>query len=278
MNPSKMMMTIGLAIAGAGCLTDEDLVDDGADLGTTAQALSAITSHHLTGNAYDTKDLGTAIGRQCFLTGLKGNVTVGTSGDSQAGAGVRRVGTTWQLYVDPASAEVQVDAMCVNTTSVGSTPPVSWSTGQPSQILAAKQRGRQCFLTQIRTGRNATYPHGGFQADSDEVEINLVGDYWRLGGTTGGLVTATAQCFQASIDHGSATVWAAAGLPASVLALLDTDDDAACGFTAIRGHIDDQAVWAATGVEIQRAIGPSGETYFHVAARNASGATARCVE
>ena len=74
----------------------------------------------LTNDEYDTKDLGTTIGRQCFLTAIKGNATTGTSGPSQAGGGVRRVdgGTKWQLYVEPASAELQVKAVCVNTTSV----------------------------------------------------------------------------------------------------------------------------------------------------------------
>lgn len=67
-----MMMAIGLAIAGTGCLTDEEL-DEGAELGETAQALSNISYHHLTNDEYDTEGLGAAPPRQAKAAGLAGH-------------------------------------------------------------------------------------------------------------------------------------------------------------------------------------------------------------
>lgn len=58
MKPTKMMMAIGLAIAGTGCLTDEEL-DEGAELGETDE--------------YDTEGLGAAPPRQAKAAGLAGH-------------------------------------------------------------------------------------------------------------------------------------------------------------------------------------------------------------
>ena len=52
MKSTKMMMALGLAIAGTGCLTDEEL-DESAELSETTQALSGITYHHLTAEKFD---------------------------------------------------------------------------------------------------------------------------------------------------------------------------------------------------------------------------------
>jgi len=211
MRITKIASTGVVALLFFGCVDEElDTELDEVNTSTEEQEFGSNWNYSWGDTKYNTLDIGSAHNRACFLSGVAGYLTTNTwpAGGSQAGVGVVLDSSIpfnlrWKLYVDPAMPlPLQAWARCVSTTS-GFTAEATWRSGQPPKFLAAKAPGRQCFLTQLTTGRDGQFEHGGFRNTGDTAYVYEDADGWKIYGYQyGGLVWAHARCIDVTVDQG----------------------------------------------------------------------------
>lgn len=205
-------------------------------------------------------DIGTSVGRTCFLTGIGGHMRplgayLFSGGTYPAMAGVRKKPSgNYELYVQPESGRHLIAfARCVN--SAAGRIEVGSSTGEQSvsgdKVLGAVNGTRQCFLQDIKNfpvalkdGSGATYSYSwAFDdvANSDEVRIINDGSFLKLRLKPGAHsypvnFHATAVCLDASESFGPYEAAAANGSTAQIN--LTSVSGATCGLLGVKGHID----------------------------------------
>lgn len=273
-----MSAALPVAIFSAGCLTELDRQDESeaVNVEEAEQAFSGSWSYSWGDTRYSRADLGPAADRACFLSGIAGFLTTNTfpDGGLQGGAGVEidPITNHWTLYVDPAFATVtlQVWARCVSATSL--TPSATWRAGQPRKLLAPVTANRRCFFTELTTGRDDEFPHGGFQSPTDTVWIGNDGIDWYIDGTTSGLVWATAACIDVTQDLGSFFGYAPEG-STTTTRLVPATDGAACFPTQLIGKLDATTDWVQ-GPYVT--YNPT-SNLFDLKSKNGSGGRVRCV-
>jgi hypothetical protein len=266
----------------AGCVEapDGDAPDDATPpaieaTATAEQAFTGTWSYSWGDTKYSRADLGTAVNRACFMSGVAGYLTVNKfpEGHSQAGAGVGIDAATnrWYIYVQPAfTATLQTWARCVSTTTL--TPEVTWRAGQPKKLLAAATPNRRCFFTNLRTGRDNEFDHGGFQSAYDQVFISSDGANYYIDGDQSGLIWASARCFDVTEDQGQFFNFALPGNTITV-AMRPEANGNTCGLTQVAGRLTASNDWE-NGLIVKY---NSMYDYFDLQAKNNTGGRARCV-
>lgn len=263
MAKTKMMTALVLALAAGGCMTDGEL---DPELGEESAALTAPRLPQLLADHEDTEAISGNRATQCVLAGIDGDISAGSTQSGGAGAGVRRNGGAWELWVKPSSWSVHVKAMCFET--LASTQAYSWTSNAASTQMKSTT-GWRCFLTEVSTPAG-----GGLHTNSDVVQITSSGGYWRLGGSTTGAVTAKALCLEYTNDYAEYSVWAPANQVAGVNNPGVYDSGVGCGLTALNGHFDS----SGTGVQESRVNLPMTSSYqWFLDAVNASGGAFRCI-
>jgi hypothetical protein len=221
-------------------------------------------------------DIGTAVGRTCFLTGVGGDFRplgaylYAQGGSYPAKAGVRKnANNHYEIYVQPeAGKHLSAYARCVN--SDAGRIEVGWNSIQESsagdKVIAPVGGGRQCFLQDIQNfavpmkdNTGATYSFGwAFEdkANPDTVQVINDGAYWKLSVKPGNHsypvnIAANAVCLNASQSLGSWT-WKAAD-PGTAQINLTNAAGATCGLTGVNGHFDAALGNWSDGVSISAA-------------------------
>lgn len=205
-------------------------------------------------------DIGTSVGRTCFLAGIGGHLRpVGaylySGGTYPAMAGVRKKANgNYELFVQPAAGRHLIAfARCVNS-AVGRIE-VSWRTGDQAtygdKVIGAATTKRQCFLQSItnfaealKDNTGAIYSYSWAFDDNpnpDEVRVFSDGSYWKLAIKSGAHsypvnIHASAVCLDATTLAGSWT-WKA-GDPGTAQINLTNLSGATCGITGINGHFN----------------------------------------
>lgn len=256
------VMSLSLAACGAGMEEPAvDAVNEGpSQLGMSEAAFSANWNYSWGDTKTSSVDIGTSVGRTCFLTGIGGHMRplgayLYSGGTYPAMAGVRKASNgNYELYVQPeAGKHLIAYARCVNS-SAGRIE-VSWSTGQQSyygdKVIAAVASNRQCFLQDVKNwavplkdSSGAIYSYSWAFDDKpnpDEVRVFNDGSYWKLAVKPGAHtypvnIHATAVCLDINEFDGAWT-WKAAD-PGTAQINLTSVSGATCGLTGINGHFD----------------------------------------
>lgn len=269
------------AISSVGCMSDMDgqAEEGGAEAATVSEAQQAFSgngSYSWGDTKYSKADIGTAVGRACFMSGVAGYLTTNKfpEGKSQAGAGVALDSATnrYYIYVDPAFTGVtlQTWARCVSTSSA--TAEVTWRSGQPKAILAPVTANRRCFLTQLTTGRDGQFDYGGFGSLNDGVWIQNDGANWYIHGSQSGLVWASARCIDVTEDLGQFFGWSNEGT-SNTAPLVASENGATCFLTQVSGKLTATNDWDAG----PRVTFNAGYNFFDFQTKNGNGGRARCV-
>jgi hypothetical protein len=226
----KRSMLVGCLIF-AGCIAEDEVA-------TTEQELGAWGSFVLdcgSGTWCET-NIGTSIGRTCFLGGISGPIATHTSGST--GMGVFREGDYYVLRITNKVKHATVIAICISGAS--DRVEARWRMGDGPTIIPAGSPHRRCFLSNITTdaGFNASpqYP----DATPPYVAINKHpgNGTWQLRGdlevadSHGG---ATAVCVDVPELVATTFVTSSEGETGTKTGLLVDDTTAACGLTHIGG-------------------------------------------
>jgi len=132
---------------------------DDSQLGESEAAFSANWNYSWGDTKTSSVDIGTSVGRTCFLTGIGGHMRpIGaylySGGTYPAMAGVRKAANgNYELYVQPSAGKhLIVYARCVN--SAAGRIEVKWTSGEQSyygdKVIAAAATHRQCFLQEVK--------------------------------------------------------------------------------------------------------------------------------
>lgn len=256
------VMSLSLAACGGGL--EEPTLDAAnggpSQLGTSEAAFSANWNYSWGDTKTSSADIGSSVGRTCFLTGLGGHMRpIGaylySGGTYPAMAGVRKAASgNYELYVQPSSGKHLIAyARCVN--SAAGRIEVSWSTGEQSyygdKVLGPVTGTRQCFLqdvknfaVELKDSSGAIYSYGWAfddKANPDQVRVFNDGSYWKLSIKPGAHtypvnIHATAVCLDVNEFDGDYTTKAAD--PGTAQLNLTSVSGATCGLTGINGHLD----------------------------------------
>jgi hypothetical protein len=181
-------------------------------------------------------EIGTAINRTCFLSGVVGNFYSYLTPDILLGSGVG-LGITSQnnyyIFVHTRLRPLGVFVRCVNTTA-GRTPEVTWTKGMPAQVLGPVTPTRRGFLTHIGTAYSSSQGGWGFMKNSDSVQVWHDGSNWYIGGVQSGPGSGSARCIDITEDDGC-WVWQA-GDPGTRKDPLSNESGVTCLLTGIGGH------------------------------------------
>ena len=259
----KMMSTaLPAAILMVGCMTEVDRQDEteGENEAQTEQAFTGNWSYSWGSADTSAADIGTSVGRTCFLTGIGGHFRplgayLYSGGALPAMAGVRKKANgNYELYVQPEDGHHLIAyARCVN--SAAGRVEVSWTSGQQAsggdKIIGSSAGGRQCFLQDIKNfpvalkdSTGAIYSYSwAFDdvAHPDEIRVVNDGSYWKMWVKPGAHtypvnIWASAVCINAPEFHGGWSWKAAESSTTSIN--LTSAAGATCGITGINGHFD----------------------------------------
>lgn len=205
-------------------------------------------------------DIGTSVGRTCFLSGIGGHLRpIGaylySGGAYPAQAGVRKKANgNYELFVQPeAGRHLSAAARCVN--SAAGRIEASWSTYQQStlgdKVIGAVTSKRQCFLQSIQNypvalkdSTGAIYSYSWAFDDKphpDLVQVVKNSSNWRLSITAGAHsypvnIGVTAVCLDAN-EFDGLWYWQV-GDPGTAQFDLTNVAGATCGISGIKGHFD----------------------------------------
>jgi hypothetical protein len=256
----KLSLIAILTTSIPACATMEDPANDEADVGTTEQAFTGNWNYSWGDTTNSSVDIGTSVGRTCFLTGIGGHMRpIGaylfSGGTFPAMAGVRKKANgNYELYVQPeAGHHLIAFARCVN--SAAGRIEVGWTSGQQAasgdKVIGAATGARQCFLQDIqnfavdlRDSSGAIYSYSWAFDDKphpDEVRVVNDGSFWKFWVKPGAHsypvnIHANAVCIDASEFDGGWT-WKA-GDPGTAQIDLTNVSGATCGITGVNGHFD----------------------------------------
>ncbi|WP_163997580.1 hypothetical protein, partial [Pyxidicoccus caerfyrddinensis] len=140
-------------------------------------------------------DMGTSVGRTCFLTGVQGSLTPSSSGLTSSVYAYIYAGN-WYLAINPNNGKALGEGVqCINTATNRTLDGV-WFTGDPARLLGAVTAQRRCFLTRVEGT-------GGFKTNSYYARVWNDGLNWYLGGSLSGEGGARARCVDVPTDQGS---------------------------------------------------------------------------
>lgn len=277
----------------AACATDE-VADDVAE---AQQAFTGNDNYSWGDTTYNAVDIGTSVGRTCFLTGIGGgmrpsNAYLFAPGPAEpAQAGVRKkTNGNYELYVQPSAGfHLIAYARCVN--SAAGRIEASWWNGAQDQdgdkVLGPATSGRECFLQEIQNVPvkdflpNSTQYTGfswGFDDRPlmDEVRVAQDNGLWKMSVNAAAHsfpihIAATAVCVNAAHADGAFTV--GVNFPGAAQVDLTNKPGATCGLTGVRGNFT-----AALGDwDDSINISQSG-TQFKLNVKNGKRGWARCMD
>lgn len=231
-----------------GCI-DEATPDEELLLDETAQevgwtSLSGLYQTQTTGEQLCnfrscTKPLGPASDRTCFLAGLKGSLSEGSS-SYPSGAAVTTVdygsGPQWQLHMlNPYGSGIAARVICINN-KANRIMAQAWQSTTPVQTIAASTGSkRRCFL-----GGVYNYTRNSFAAFDTDVTIKRNSNNTH---TVGGSfppnsnVRVFTTCVDLDVNLGYGD-WAN-GTANPVSSVTATNDGGVgCGLTGIGGHVE----------------------------------------
>ena len=239
-------LVASLLAALGGCAEVEgDLVDEEpqalaetVEIAGSQAALVASGTHVLDADHSVHGDIGSAAGRVCFLTGVKGSLTPSTTPSAGRAVGVRVKGDRYEMFVDVDVAngkKLGLETRCVTGAS-RRTEERQWNAGEPPKVLADVTFGRKCFLTGVRS-RTVPGFGAGFKQSADKVQVYNDGKSWYLTGSQSGFASATAQCVDTGLSAGF-WVWQAGDPGARKDFLTTIPGDVDCFLTAVGGRFD----------------------------------------
>jgi hypothetical protein len=261
---AKLLKTISLSTlvttSFAACGGMETPVEQDNHLGESQAAFSGNWTYSWGDVDTSAADIGTSVGRTCFLTGIGGHLRplgayLYSGGTIPAMAGVRKKATgNYEIYVQPENGKHLIAyARCVN--SAAGRIEVGWTSGQQAsqgdRVIAPANGTRQCFLQDVKNfavplkdSNGAIYSYSWAFDDKpnpDEVRVINDGSYWKLSVKSGAHsypvnIHATAVCLDINEFHGAWT-WKA-GDPGAAQIDLTSSSGATCGLTGINGHFD----------------------------------------
>jgi hypothetical protein len=262
-----------------GCVADADQQGDVEIEGTGSDPsydpfFAANWNYSWGDTKYSFADIGTAVNRACFMSGVAGYLTTNKfpEGTSQADAGLHVNTSTnhWELAVAPAiTGTLGTWARCVDSTTL--TAEVTWRSDLGRKVIAPATAARRCFLTHLTTGRDSLNAHGGFQASSDRVTIYSDGVNWYLDGNQSGLVWASARCIDVTQDLGEIPGSAPAGAT-NTTQLVAATNGATCMLTEVTGKLTALNDWENGPFVNYNAA----TNYFELKTKNDTGARVRC--
>ncbi|MDQ3340297.1 MAG: hypothetical protein M4D80_34495 [Myxococcota bacterium] len=237
-----------LSLSTSACLEDaaqDDVADGDAELDETEQAVTwtglspfyqTQTTNTVSCSFRDCrKDLGAAADMTCFLAGIKGSLSEGSS-NYPAGAQVFVSGTRWVLQMlNPFGSGIGARTVCIpnKTNRIISR---AWHSTDPVDVIPAGTSKRRCFLGGIWNYGTAAF--SGFNTTVN-VQRNSNGTH-TMGGVlpAGSNVRAYSTCVDLDVDLGGGA-WGN-GTPNNVSSVLaQNDGGVACGLTGIGGHIQE---------------------------------------
>lgn len=273
------VVTAATAMSGlAGCAleaapaptADPDPAPD-TEVGDPTRVLQfASTASYLwRDTTYNFTDIGTAVGRACFLAGVAGDLRPEAGGTTSAGVRINGATNHYEIYIDPNGKQLGAWARCVSA-ATGLTNEVSWTDGQAARNLGAVVAGRRCFLTSVSN----SFPSGGtygFKSNDDNVQIWEDGVNWWLGGSQSGHASATARCITVSNDDGH-WLWIAGDPGTRQDQLAANAGGSTCLLTGVGGHFtaDDWTDGAYMSYD-------AGLLQFYLNTKNGHRGWARCV-
>jgi len=254
---------LGLASLSLGGCAIQHGEDGAGDPGQGDQAFSANWNYSWGDTKQSSADIGTSVGRTCFLTGIGGNFRPGGTiwdppGSWNPASGGVRINAQghYEIFVNPNPGQsIIVQARCVN----GATNRVfgTW-TGGADTVLGATSTKRQCFLTSINNAAvNSTYTSNwAFTNTTDFVQVHHDRYRWYVGGAiANGWVSASAVCIDDFTAEGSYGVGLAPSAGSNTVPMTNVAGST-CGLTKVQGSLqaafgdwNDELVIAASGAQ-----------------------------
>jgi hypothetical protein len=252
-----LLPACGAPAEGAGSGTASD---GNGEVGAVQEAFSANWNYSWGDTKASSADIGTSIGRTCFLTGIGGNFRpIGaylfSGGTYPAMAGVRKKANgNYEIFVQPENGEHLIAfARCVN--SAAGRIELTWSTGEQAwygeKVIAPATGARNCFLQDIENfavdltdNTGAIYSYSWAFDDKwnpDTVRVYNDGSYWKMSIQPGAHsypvnIHASAVCLDANEFDGWWT-WKA-GDPGSAQINLSNVPGTTCGINGVSGHFN----------------------------------------
>lgn len=224
---------------------NDPIVDDDPATASTEQAVSwTWTTWHDCSSLSCTKSLGSTADRTCFVAGITGKLSGGSS-QYPAGVNVVNNGSYWGLYIrNPSYQNIGVMTTCINNTANRVT--ASWDSGTAAKLIPAGPNAtRRCFL-----GGVYNYTSSGFSSFSTNARVWRDGNAHFIGGTfpTGSKNRIFATCVDIATSQGA---WqygnGAATTFTGNLAYNPLSGGVACGLTGIGGAFNtadpNKGVW-----------------------------------
>jgi hypothetical protein len=261
---SKSVQTLSrlaiLTILLTACGGEAEPTEDGPELGSVQEAFTGNWNYSWGDTKMSSADIGTSVGRTCFLTGIGGHFRpIGaypySGGTVPAMAGVRKNASgNYEIYVQPDPGKHLIAfARCVNTAA--GRIEASSSTGEQSyagdKVLGAADGSRVCFLQDVKNFAVAHKDNTGAidsyswafddKSHPDQVQVVNDGTYWKLS------IKPTSSSYPVNIHASAVCVnssWVSSVLsgtapdPGSKTVNLTSVSGATCGLTGINGHFD----------------------------------------
>jgi len=202
---NRVVLALCLSLLAPACGADAGLQSEDSSLGEREQAFTSNWNFSWGVTSSSSIDIGSSVGRTCFLTGMVGNFRSSSAG-SNLGVEVALHPNNYTLGVTTDGVSLGAYARCVGS-AAGRTAEGFWQTGDSPRVLGPATGNRRCFLTGLFTFRDIPTQQG-FRSDSDNVRVEVKNGNWQLTGTQSGLVIAHAGCMNVSSDVGSWT-WTA---------------------------------------------------------------------
>ncbi len=269
------------SLAVGGCAVQPG---DESSAGETENAFSANWNYSWGDTKPNTTDIGTSVGRTCFLTGVGGNFRPGGTIWDPPGAyhpawgGVRiNAQNRYEIYVSPSAGHSMiVQARCVN--SAANRVTGQWNSVGADVKLGATTAHRQCFLTEIgNISVNSTNTSNwAFTNTSDFVRTYHDNVNWYVGGnlTSGGWALASAVCVDAP-EHIGDYNGGLAPKPGTSTKPLSNVAGATCGLTKVQGSLE--ASFGDWNDEVSLTV-PAGSSQFTLTAKNGKAGSATCMK
>lgn len=265
------------SVGGSGCAVQsgDGAATDAKDepIAETSQAVSATGLSYLACPSSSpwscTIDVGSSVGRTCFLAGIWGDLNGSGANNSAAWINRDYNGSEYYLHITQATAvanPIGVAVECVNHTVVNRHED-TWTSGSPRVALGGTNTAaRRCFLTGVHNT-------SGYQAFSDTGGVfkDPRNGTWYLGGSIAGTTRLDSVCFDVQADYGA---WSFGNGSGSQISgnLAYNPGGVACGITQLSGYYDldaNEGVW----IGYQAGLGQWTWTFS-----NGKGASAQCFQ
>ncbi|WP_240359409.1 hypothetical protein [Pyxidicoccus trucidator] len=270
----KALMAMPLAVFAVGC--GGELPEQGQTEGDVpvapSEAVEQTEQGVVLGGSYwwgissgvSQLNMGTSVGRTCFLTGVQGNLKPGSSANTNSVYAYIYAGNWYLAISQNNNMALGAGVQCINTDTNRTLDGV-WFKGDPARLLGAVTAQRRCFLTRVEGS-------GGFTTNADYARVWNDGLNWYLGGSLTGEGGARARCVDVPTDQGS---WGyGAGDPGGFTANMTYNPGGvACMLTGLGGHFTANSFTDGVSIDYN-----AGTRYWEMTVVNGKRGWSSCVK